>query len=184
MSPLDPKHARFCQEYIKTLRIGEAAKVVGVTKHTAFHWMQRDDVQAEIERLCDLREKEALVSAAEVLSELVRIALADPADAFTKEGALKSIHDMPPHLRKTIAGIKSTELWEGAGKDRHQIGELKEIKFWDKTRGLEMLARHLALFRDALPSDQRDADTSAVAARVASILDELYQREQLAEEML
>jgi hypothetical protein len=38
----------------------------------------------------------------------------------------------------------------GQGEERVWTGYLKEVKFWNKERGAEMLARHLSLFNDKL----------------------------------
>jgi len=177
----------FCIEYVKTLSVKAAARVAGVSETQAWAWMKQQEIVDRIEGLAKRRAEIALVDAAEVLSELVRIALADPADAFTPEGALvANIHDIPVHLRKTISSIKVEELFSGRGDERAQIGTVKEIKFWDKPRGLEMLGRHLALFRDSLalttPNDGTDDNT--LAARVASIVDALRERQQAIEELL
>ena len=47
-----------------------------------------------------------------------------------------------------MSGVKVFEEFEGFGVDRVKIGEVREVKFWDKPKSLEILARHLKLLTD------------------------------------
>jgi phage terminase small subunit len=86
------------------------------------------------------------ISASEVLRECTRIALADPLGAFNDDGTLKRIQDIPIDLRHTICSFEVDELWDGTGKDKTKIGEVKKIKFWSKDKQIEHLLRYKGLF--------------------------------------
>jgi hypothetical protein len=79
-----------------------------------------------------------------VVCELWQIANADPGDAFDSDGKLKNIKDIPEALRKTIQSVETYEdFTEGV-----EVGEVQKVKFWDKTKALDMLARHLGMYID------------------------------------
>jgi len=85
-----------------------------------------------------------------ILAELRKIASIDIREAFNSQGGLKPIQDIPPDVARSIQSIKISEIWEmqGVGKDKEkvQIGEVKEVKFWDKIKSLELLGKKLAMF--------------------------------------
>jgi phage terminase small subunit len=90
------------------------------------------------------------VKADDVLRELIRLAQADPARAFDEKGNLLPIHEMPPEARAAIAGFDLEELWDGRGPKRKQVGRVRKVRFWDKPRALELLAKHLGLLTERL----------------------------------
>ena len=97
------------------------------------------------ERIKERRESLG-AEAEESMRECRRIALADVGEAFNDDGSLKSIKDIPEDLRRAIAGFEVLEVWEGTGKDREFVGELKKVKFWSKNKEIENLFKHHGLF--------------------------------------
>jgi phage terminase small subunit len=75
-----------------------------------------------------------------VVLELLRIALANPAQAFDANGELLPFHKMPEDVQRAISSIDVEE--------RNGETVVKKIRFWDKPRALEMLGRHIGLLRD------------------------------------
>ena len=67
-------------------------------------------------------------------------------DLYQDDGSLLNPKDMPRTLAASIAAIESVEYFEGAGRDRMQVGWVKKVKFWDKTKSIEMLAKVLSMF--------------------------------------
>ena len=65
---------------------------------------------------------------------MCRIAFCDPADLFNEEGQLKSVKDLPPHVRAAIASVEPT-----------RGGGLK-IKLWNKNAALDSLAKWRRMF--------------------------------------
>lgn len=144
----------FVLEFIKDLNATQAAIRAGYSKSGAQQEGSRQlsnaVVQAAIAKAMAERMQRVQVDADFVLRELLAIARLDLAEVYDEAGNLKPIHDMPPHARKAIAGIEAVEEWSGKGKDRSFVGYTKKLKLWDKTKALEMLGRHLALFTDRL----------------------------------
>lgn len=81
-----------------------------------------------------------------VIRELTRLLTVDITQAFDAAGSLKPIDQIPEDVRRCIAALEVSEVWglnlEG---DRIQTGVLKKIKFWDKNKATELLAKHLKM---------------------------------------
>jgi phage terminase small subunit len=177
----NPQHETFALAFVACFgNAAEAARRAGYSDESGnaatrgWELLGRPDVRDRIDELSTERFAAAQVDAATVLRELVRIAMCDIAGAFDADNNLLPIHDMPEDVRRAISSIKIEALYEGKGEEREQVGYTKEVKFWTKTQGLEMLARTLAMFKDSLSlnaGELNDADANAIAARVASLLD-------------
>lgn len=83
-----------------------------------------------------------------VLQELETIAVTDLRQAFEADGSLKAMKDLPTSVARAIASVEVDELFEGRGKEREQVGFTKKLKFWDKTRALELVGKKLKMFVD------------------------------------
>lgn len=149
---LKPKQEMFCREYLIDLNATKAAIRAGYSKKTAneqgSQMLAIDYIAARIQQLMTERAQEVGVTASDVLRELLLIAKTDLGQAYDDEGHLKPIHEIPEDIRRAIAGIKVFDEFEGFGKDRVKVGEVREVKFWDKPKALELLGRHLKLFTD------------------------------------
>lgn len=77
------------------------------------------------------------------VQQISEIATFDIAECYNENGSLKSIHDIPKHIRTSISGIKVTEEFEGFGKDRESTGFTKELKIINKLDAYEKLMKHL-----------------------------------------
>lgn len=141
---LTPKQQRFVAEYLKdsnatqaAIRAGYSAKTAGSQGHDL---LKKPEIAAAVQ----VHLQKVGVTSEVVLGELLRIARADMADAFRKNGALKPLSEMPEDVRRALAGIDV----EDATKAHAAI---TKVRFWDKNRALELLGRHLKLFDDKTP---------------------------------
>lgn len=151
---LTPKQKRFVGEYLVDLNGTQAAiragySVKGASVQASL-LLANPKVAELISEATRLRAEKVGVKAEDVLRELLRIGLADIGKAFNSEGGLLPFHEMPEDVRRSISGVDVDELWGSDGDSRIQIGTTKKVRFWDKTRGLEMLGKHLKLFTDKL----------------------------------
>jgi phage terminase small subunit len=89
-----------------------------------------------------LSSKPGGLSAARTLEELRRIAFADPRKAIAG-GNLLPLEQFSDELASAIASVKiiKRNLTSGDG----QVDEIHEVKFWDKVRAIEQLAKHFCL---------------------------------------
>lgn len=151
---LTPKQARFVEEYLLDLSATDAACRAGYSRKTAesqgSRLLSNVKVREAIDAALAARSERVEVKADDVLRELLRLARVDLGEAFDKDGRLKAVHSIPPDVRRAIAGIEVEELFEGHGPDRVQTGHVRKVKFWEKTKALELLGKHLKLFTDKL----------------------------------
>lgn len=151
---LTEQRIRFCQEYIIDLAGSKAAIRAGYSpdpnaaKVEASRLLANEDVQEYLQELLEQRAARTMVTADKVLSELYHLATFDVAELYDDGNCVVDIKSIPKNLRKAIASIEVFEEYEGQGKNRTYIGRTKKIKFWDKTRAVEMLAKHLKLLSD------------------------------------
>ena len=150
---LSDQQERFVKEYLVDLNGAQAVIRAGyVTKHPdvrASALLDNPAVKRRIENTIAQRHKRLDVRADKVVLELGRIGLADPLGIFdAKTGGLKDMAEIPEDLRRCIASIEVEELFEGNGKDREMIGYVKKVKFWDKPKALEILARYFKILVD------------------------------------
>ena len=149
-SDLSPKKRRFVAEYLVDLNGKQAAIRAGykpsraeVTASELLH----DRKVSEAVAVGKSRQLEtAELTAARVLEELRRLAMLDMRSFFDEHGNLKPIKDLTAEQGAALASFevikKNAEAGDGV------IDTVHKFKVWDKTRALEMLAKHFALLTD------------------------------------
>lgn len=186
---LTPKQSRFCEEYLIDLNLTQAAlrsgygKTEGSAAVAGHQLLRNPKVQERINQLKEEQSKRTGITADRVLQELGRIAFLDLSSAYDDKGNLKILGDMDENTRRAITGIKVFEEFEGTGRERTKIGEVREVKTADKVRALELIGKHLKLFTEKhehsgpdgkpiehknlsdLPDDQLDARIQAMLAK-------------------
>jgi len=143
---------RFISEYLVDLNGTQAAMRAGYSPKCAAakatEMLKDPEIFKAINKQIESRQKRTLITADRVLAELYEIAMADISDAFDEDNNLKPMNQIPESLRRAICGIEVFEEFAGFGEEREKIGETKKIKFWDKGKALEALAKHLKLLVD------------------------------------
>lgn len=161
---LTPRQARFCEEYLLDLNATRAysvayAKDLNDPKHVrtceaaSSALLSNLKVSQEISRRKQGRAERVEVKSDDILRELLNIANCDLSEAYNDDGTLKLVKAMPPALRRCISSVES---YEHTTRDGQYLGTTQKVKFWDKTRGLELLARHLGLLNDKLRIVDKD----------------------------
>ena len=108
--------------------------------------------RAAAERLADLIDPQR------ALREAAYIAYSDIRDLFDLDtGQLLPMRDWPPHIARAIASFEVVKgnLHAGDGK----FNTVYKFKFWDKSKNLEMLFKHLG------PADTRPTHSHPASAR-------------------
>lgn len=161
MSELEPRQERFCREYIIDLNGTQAAIRAGYAENSAQEQASRllsnAMVKARVDELKLKRNDRLDIKADDVLREVLRLAMVDITQAFDENGNLKPIKDIPEDVRRALSSIEVDELFEGSGKDREHVGRTRKVRFWDKVKSLELLGKHLSLFKDRV---EHSADES------------------------
>ncbi len=139
---LSAKERRFVSEYLKDQNGGQAAVRAGYSARSAdqlaSRLLRKDKVRAAVDTELARIQERAGVTQERVLAALLNIAEVDPRELFNKDGTMKSIRDFTDRLASTIASIESDDA----------DGAVRKIRFWDKTRALELLGKHLKMFSD------------------------------------
>lgn len=154
-SKLTEKQIRFCQEYIIDLNGTQAAIRAGYSEDSAQEIASQNlsklIIQDYVQELLDQRAARTRATADFAISEIYHLISFDPSAVFDVDNnCLKDIHSIPKNTRKSIASIEVFEEFHKSnnGKSKELVGYTKKIKFWDKPKVVELLARHLKLLTD------------------------------------
>jgi phage terminase small subunit len=149
--PLTPKQARFVRAYAKTLNgtqavldAGYAAKDRQQASQTAWRVMKNPQVREAIQGLEERGKLDNSLSAKRVLEELRRIAFVDVRELYDDEGRLKPIKDWSSEHGAAVQQLDVVSNGNADKGDGKRDRVLK-VRTWDKTKALEMLAKHYAL---------------------------------------
>ena len=98
---------------------------------------------------------------------LAAVALTDIKDLFGHDGRPAPVRHSDPVSRRAVAAVSIGRVNGPAGV----VGEKFRVRFWDKLRALELLARHLGLDRPPPPlTAVLDALLEHLRAQVAAAL--------------
>lgn len=152
---LTDKQIRFCQEYVSDFNATQAAIRAGYSKKTAASIgsenLIKPDIQDFIKNLVNPIEKQLGISRERVMQEIGRIAFSDIRKLYTVDGSLKAIRDMDDESAAVLASVESYEerVKGGTDEDMPLVGKTIKVKTYDKTKALEMLAKHFKIYTDA-----------------------------------
>jgi phage terminase small subunit len=152
--PITPKERMFVGEYLTDKNGSRAYMAVFKTKNprAAAAMASRLLTKPRVKAYLDLKlkeQEEALgFTAQDVLRKLWAVSDVDLQQLLKADGSVKPVSEWPKGYGKLLAGIKIDELFEGAGRDREQIGFTKEIKLEGRTGALTQLGRYFKLFTD------------------------------------
>lgn len=148
---LTPKQAEFVRQYLVDLNATAAAIRAGYSERTAKSQGQRlltnVDVSAALAAAQAEREQRTEITQDRVVSELARIAFADPRDLMEwgPSGVkLKDSADLTKEQAASVAEVSETTTKDG--------GSLK-LKKHDKVKALELLGRHMGMFKDKVEAE-------------------------------
>jgi phage terminase small subunit len=151
---LTARQEAFVTEYCADNSITRAAIRAGYSVSNAdsigYQLLQKPRIAAEIERRKALQFRRADLTAARILEELRRLACFDPRSCFTEAGNLKPLHLLTDEQASAIASFEVVKRNLTAGDGA--VDTVYKVRFWDKTRALELLAKHFGLLVERLES--------------------------------
>ncbi len=153
---LSRKQIAFIQHYLRCGNATESARLAGYKGNAVTlaavgsENLRKPPIASEIAKAT----KKSGLTPEVVLGEILRLARSDIAAAFDSDGRLKPIHEIPEETRRAISSIE-TET------DKHGVVTTK-VKFWDKPRTLELLAKHLNLLTEKHQTEHTGAITITV----------------------
>lgn len=151
------KQARFCEEYMIDLNATQAAIRAGYSPKTAQEQSARllSNVMVQ-NRLAQLQAEQSRrtgVSADRVVRELSKIAFANASDLIDPETASVKLDAS----RDDLAAIQSIKV-KSFGED----GLEHEVKLADKLRALDLLGKHLGMYKDASEKENAAAQNNDI----------------------
>lgn len=154
---LTPKQKIFADEYLIDLNATMAYKVAypkvkkdEVAKAAGSRLLTNVNVAAYIDERMKEREKRTEITQDRVLQELAKLGFFDIRKLFDDSGKPLDISMLDDDTAACIAGLEVVDYFEGAGEDREFAGYVKKYKLTDKLRAIELMGRHLGMFRDKL----------------------------------
>lgn len=149
---MNDKQALFVAEYRKDLNATQAAIRAGYSAKTAAQQGERllrnVEISAAVAKSTQQQLDKAELSAVRVLEELRRLSFADIRGLFDSAGNLKPLHELTAEQAACIAGFEVIKKNAEAGDGKTDV--VHKIRVIDKTRSLEMLAKHFALLTEKL----------------------------------
>lgn len=143
---------RFVSEYLIDLNGKQAAIRAGYAAKTAEVQASRlltlPKVAAAVAEGQAKRLDSADLSAVRVLEEIRRLAFADVRLLFDERGNLRPIHTLNAEQSACIASLEVIKKNAEAGDGK--IDTIHKLRVWDKTKSLEMLAKHFALLTEQI----------------------------------
>ena len=143
----NPRHEAFAQGLAKGLAASEAYEAAGYKPHrgNAARMRANEYIRERVLEFTRAAVDETEATVERVLAEMVCLAFYNPVDVIRLIGGkltdLNTLTKLPEDLQRCILGITPT-----------QIGEESyfRIKFADKQKALDLLARHLQMFKGAV----------------------------------
>lgn len=148
--PITLRERLFVEEYIATQNGTQSAIKAGYSKdyntaaQKASQLLRKPKIKRLIKKALDRIWRKSAFKTEEVLERVKEISDVDVGKCFDKRGALKSLKNIPLHVRRAISSIETEEIT----RKGIVVGVVRKIKFWDKTKALEMSGKHLKLWED------------------------------------
>lgn len=169
---------RFCNEYLKDLNATKAYKVAypSCKKDTTANvnsskLLRNTKVQEYLsERMKEL-EEQTQITQKDIIEELSKIAFFNIKNIYNENGSLKSVTDLKDDVSRAISSVKVTQKAgsmaigvSGDGKENdvsieHIPERTIEIKSNDKIKALELLGKHLGMFKEKIEISKSTEDT-------------------------
>lgn len=173
MRKLNPKQQRFVEEYLVDLNATQAAIRAGYSPKTAGQigerLLKKAEVQQALSRRMKAREQRTEVTQDRVVKELAKIAFGDPRNVMSWGPGgvtLKASAELTDDEAALVSEVSETTTERG--------GSLK-LKTNDKLKALELLGRHLGMFRDKVEVTGKDGgpiQTKSADLDLSSLSDE------------
>lgn len=169
MPKLTEKQKRFCEEYLTDLNATQAAKRAGYKNpEIGRQLITKNNVSEYLNKLRNEQSKRTQITADMVLNELAAIAFSDRtkiarvnADGVVE---LNETDKLPDALKKAISGIKEGKFGV-------------EVSSYDKIRALELLGKHLGMFKEKPPEEPSIIDDiDPLSESLQKLAEELEQR--------
>jgi phage terminase small subunit len=155
VASMTPKQERFVEEYLVDLNATQAAVRAGYSARTAREIgrenLDKPDIQAALQTAFAARSQRVEIDQDWVIRRLARIADLDLRKLFTDDGTLRPIQELPEDVAGAISSVDVIKRKDDAEEYR--------VRLPDRIRALDLLGRHLGMFRDRVEVTGRGLET-------------------------
>ena len=148
MAKLTDKQKLFCEEYLIDLNATQAAIRAGYSTDTAgvigCENLKKPNIRTYIDKAMAERSKRIGINQDRVLIELAKLGFINATDVINMNKATV----LANASRDDTAAIQSVKV-KTMTTDTGDMVE-REIKLYDKTKSLELIGKHLGMFKDKL----------------------------------
>ena len=174
MAKLTAKQERFVEEYLIDLNATQAAIRAGYSplsaRQVGTENLSKPSIRACIDKEMAERSKRTGINQDRVIRELARLAFVNANDVIDiEEATLKSGATEDDTAAIASVKVKTIPTKEGEGVER-------EIRLTDKLKALELLGKHLGMFKEKIDIDANVNVNST--AKLDSILEQLGEDEE------
>jgi phage terminase small subunit len=152
---LNEKQQRFCDEYLVDFNATQAAIRAGYSEKTAgsqgHDLLKKPEIQWYLQNKKEKIADKLEISQTRVMQEIARLAFSDIRKLFTIDGALKPVGELDDDAAAILSSLEILEekVSDVDAEEQITAGTVKKVKLWDKTKALEMLAKHFKIYSDA-----------------------------------
>lgn len=175
---LTPKQKIFADEYLIDLNATRAYKVAyprvkneETAAAAGARLLRNVKVVEYVQKRMDERAQRTEITQDRVLQELAKLGFFDIRKLFDDSGKPLDITGLDDDTAACIAGLEVMDVYEGTGEDKEFAGYVKKYKLSDKLKALELIGRHLGMFKDKM-----DIEHSGVVD-VRKVYDEMSEEE-------
>lgn len=151
MAKLTSKQKRFIEEYLIDLNATQAAIRAGYSPNSAQEIgsenLSKPIIKNEIDKAIAQRSRRTGINQDRVLRELAKIAFVNPSDVINFDEATVK-NDAKEDDLATIASVKVKTIPTEDGDI-----EEREVKLYDKLKALDLIGKHLGMFKDKVEID-------------------------------
>lgn len=171
LQKLGPRHEEFLLHRMRGLTLHDAYRLAGFGKSTTKNY-KGDAWHLENDPLVKERKRELLAAkfkalhmdVDEILARAAMIARSDVRELFDGNGALINPADLPQEAAAAVAGIETFEEFDGKGKDRVKVGDVRKVRLRDPMPAIRLLAEHKKLVSN--PAEAMNSLVTALADRL------------------
>ena len=180
---LTDRQRMFCEAYLESMNVVQAAKEAGYKNKSAGHKLINHPlVKVYIGNELRKRSESHRLTAVEVLKHLTNALFLDPAEFFRFDHngvyCLKNLADIPEDIRRCIKRWKVRTRTYGRG-DESATEMTVEVELMDKDHCLEMAMKHLGMLNDKFGNT---ANPELGAGFLAELLQQVERNQQVVDD--
>ena len=170
MAKLSPWHEEYCLHRVAGKSLAAAYMAAGKgrsveqARKDAWTLEQQPIIKARLAELRAVKFKALHMEVDEILARTAMIARADARALFDEKGNLRPLHELTDEEAAALAGLETVEEFDGAGKDRVKVGEVRKVRLRDPMPAIRLLAEHKKLVK--APEEGLNALAGAIAERL------------------